>query len=54
MGQGETNVNTEFGCGTEILKFALYNVTSKSNILIALSVRLSMTGVLGGEGRRSW
>jgi hypothetical protein len=32
MGQGETNVNTEFGCGTEILKFALYNVTSKYSI----------------------
>lgn len=31
-GQGETNVNTEFGCGAEILKFALYNVTSKCSI----------------------
>jgi hypothetical protein len=33
MGQGETNVNTEFGYGTEILKFALYNVTSKYSII---------------------
>ncbi len=33
MGQGETNVNTEFGCGsTQILKFALFNVTSKYSI----------------------